>query len=711
MTRIILRSSAALLALASAAVAAAQQAEGDRAPVAEGPNARTTSYDAGFFAQFAPRSALDIVRRVPGFTLDLGNSDVRGFAGAAGNVVFNGARPSSKSDSLESILARIPASRVAKVEVGAGALYGAEYAGKTQVLNLILSAEGGFDATVTAAGRRLYTGYLNRDISGSALIKRGASSINLSAGTGRNRQVEEGTDVLTRLSDGAEFEARRKVNSYFNRDPYLSGSYALERAQDKAIRANIRWGPSRFDLTQRNRVSELGEARHDDSLIQKYRTPVFEVGGDITRPLAGGAIKLVGLATRRKRNNFDAYIARDRLLSEGGREVGGFEQSQESKLNETIAKLGWTRSNVFGLTFEAGVEGALNTLDNDLSLFVINQNGDRVRRDLPIDQAKVKERRGELYVNAGRNLTPALRVDGGLRYEFSTLNVSGDATAERSLRFFKPNLAIDWKPGGGWHTRFSIRRTVAQLNFYDFISFAELSNDRVSGGNANLLPQRTWEVRGTLDRPIFGDGLIKLDAGIDRVSLLQDQILTDDGFSAPGNLGTGKRRFVSLQIDAPLQRFGLTGTRLKLNGQLQHTRVNDPISGTNRNFSDFFPDWEWGVELRRDAGAFSYGLTVNHRDRFSFFRADEIDTNYNGGPYGTAFVEWRPAARTSLTLDVDNVLNTTGERERLFFDPNRSSPEPIEREKRVRNRHVSFGLTLKQTFGRSSPSAGVALPN
>jgi hypothetical protein len=33
---------------------------------------------------------------------------------------------------------------------------------------------------------------------------------------------------------------------------------------------------------------------------------VFELGGDVTRPLAGGAIKLVGLATRRKRDNFDA---------------------------------------------------------------------------------------------------------------------------------------------------------------------------------------------------------------------------------------------------------------------------------------------------------------------------------------------------------------------------------------------------------------------
>ncbi len=191
--------------------------------------------------------------------------------------------------------------------------------------------------------------------------------------------------------------------------------------------------------------------------------------------------------------------------------------------------------------------------------------------------------------------------------------------------------------------------------------------------------------------------------------MLQDQILTEDGSSAPGNLGTGKRRFAAISIDAPLQSLGLSGTRLKINGQLQRTRVLDPISGELRNFSNFFPDWQWGVELRRDAGAFSYGLSVNDRDRFSFFRANEIDSGFNGQPYGTAFVEYRPGGRTSVTLDVDNLFNTTGERERLFFHPNRTSPDPVVREFRERNRHLSFALTLKQSFG-SSGGGGVAQP-
>jgi hypothetical protein len=691
--------SAAAGALFGAPALAQNSPQGDEPAAAPAQSARTTSYDAGFFAQFAPRNAYDIAQRVPGFALDLGDQNARGFAGAAGNVVINGARPSSKSESLQSTLQRIPAGRVLRVEVGPGDLFGSDYAGKSQVLNVIMTAAGGIDGNVTASARRWFTGYVNTDISASALIRRGQSSINLSAGTGRNRQDEEGTDTIVANPSGAPIVHRRKYNQYFNKDPYVSASWALERAQDDAFRANVRWGPSSFDLVQDNRVTPAVGAPHDDNLIQTYRFPSFEVGGDITRPLAGGALKFVGLATRRSRDTFDGSIVRSGLLENNPTVVGGSEQFQDTKQGETIGRVSWTRSNLGGLSVEVGGEAVYNTLDSDVRLFLIDAAGNRNRLDLPIDQAEVKEKRGEVYVRVGKTFSPALRVDAGINYEMSKLTVTGDANEERTLKFFKPSLSVDWTPGGGWRTRLAIRRTVAQLNFLDFISIAEISNDRVNGGNAELQPQRTWELRGTVEKPILGDGLVKLDLGHDRISMLQDQILTDEGFSAPGNIGSGKRSFVQLNVDAPLSSFGLTGTRLKLFGELQRTKVHDPISDQSRRFSDFFPEWQWRVELRRDSGAFSYGFTVNDRDRFSFFRSDEIDTNWNGGPYGTAFVEYRPGPRTAITLDIDNMFNTHAYRERTFFTPNRTNLTPSSVELRERNRHIGVGLTLKQTFG------------
>ena len=676
-----------------------------------GQASRVTSYDAAFFAQYAPRTALDITQHVPGFTLDLGNSqgangqDVRGFAGTAGNVVLNGARPSTKAETLDTTLSRIPAGRVIRVEVGPGDLYGSDYAGKSQVLNVILSKEAGFDANMTASAKRWFTGYVNTDIQGSAVWRRGGTTINVSGGTGRNRQLEEGTDELTDVATGALLEQRRKHNSYFNKNPFLAAAWASESAPDKVIRLNARWQPNTFDLFQSNRVTPTGAPVHDDNLIQTYSDPVIEIGGDITRPLAGGAIKFVGLATRRKRDDVDQYIQHDGLLENIAVVNGGFEQSVNAQRNETIGRISWTRSNVLGFSFEAGAEAAYNTLDDKVDLFSIDPDGGKVRIDLPIAHATVKEKRGEIYINVGRNLSPTLRIDGGVNYEFSNLTVSGDATADRTLKFLKPNLTLDWKPGGGWHTQFSVRRTVAQLNFYDFISFGDLSTKRVTGSNADLVPQRTWEFRATVEHPILGDGLFKLDTGYDLISKLQDQILIFDeagnAFSGPGNLGTGKRYFATLTLDAPLGRLW-KGLRVKFDGTLQRTRVDDPITHEPRNFSGFFPTWQWDLSVRRDSGAWSYGFDFNDNKRITFYRTDEFDTNMNRGAYMTAFIEFRPSSRTAINFSVDNALSTHAARERILFRPNRAEPDVVLDEFRDRNRHRSFQITLKQSFGGAS---------
>src|SRR4029453_11748916 len=111
-----------------------------------------------------------------------------------------------------------------------------------------------------------------------------------------------------------------------------------------------------------------------------------------------------------------------------------------------------------------------------------------------------------------------------------------------------------------------------------------------------------WEVPRAAEHPLLGDGVIKLDLGLDRVSKLQDRILVFDdegkGFDAPGNLGTGKRSFAELTVDAPLGKLW-SGLRAKFTGTIQRSRVEDPISGEKRSFSGYFPDWEWRIDIRR----------------------------------------------------------------------------------------------------------------
>lgn len=610
--------------------------------------------------------------------------------------MFNGARPSSKAEGLNTILSRIPSARVVRVEVGPGSLYGSDYAGRSQVLNIILSEDSGIDGTLTASVSRQWTGNVVPNLSGSAIIKRGKHAFTIAAGTGLDDRLDEGTDIITDPMTGERLEKRRKLNHYRPRGPYASLGWALEEGADKSIHLNGRFQRFSEDFIQINRVYPTGEDPRSDRLFMWAKSPGYELSGDVTRPLAGGAIKFVALTNRRHRENLDTVEVRD-----DDEVVGGFEQGSESQNNETIGKVSWTRSNLEGFSVEAGAEAALNTLDYSNDLYLLSAGGLRDRIDLPLDQATVKEKRGEFYVKAGKQLSKAVRLDAGLNYEISDLSVRGDTTADRSLKFLKPSLTLDLKPGGDWHAQFIARRTVAQLNFFDFISAAELSNDRVNGGNANLQPQRAWEFRATIDHPLLGKGVAKLDLGYDHISMLQDRILTEEGYDAPGNLGTGKRMFAALTLDAPLDVWGLKGVRARLFGQVQRTRVNDPISGETRRFSNFFPAWQWNAELRRDAGKFAYGFNLSDRDRFSFFRANEVDSNWNGGPFATAFVEYRPDPRSTVTFQADNLFTTRGLRSREFTFPNRGFDGPNLNEFRERNSHMTLTLQLKRTFGGS----------
>jgi hypothetical protein len=659
---------------------------------APGPGGRTV-YQAAYFSQFAPSNALQIVERVPGFTLELGDQEVRGFGQAAGNVVINGQRPSSKSDTLETILARIPASRVARVEVGPGDLFGSEFSGRPQVVNVVTTAGGGLAGTFNGQLRRTYTGRVEPDVTVSALLRRGKSSFNASAGYQAFPTTEEGFDRVTELPGGRLLEYREKVNRISDRTAFVSGAWEHNGGDNRTAHLNFRVSRNWFDLVQTNAVFPAGGPVRNDLLTQDYDRRDYELGGDVTRPLWGGGLKLIGLATRRNRRAVDTSL--NRVLSVV---TGGVVQDLDNQRDERVARLVWNRSNLGGWSLETGVEGVINKLDSDVNIFRIDAAGAQTRIDLPVDQAVVKEYRGEAFVNAGKALSKTLRLDVGLTYEASRLTVSGDAQAERVLKFLKPKASLDYRDESGWHAQLSVKRTVAQLNFEDFISTAELTNDRVNGGNADLVPQRAWEFLATLEQPILGDGVVKVEAGYNRISLVQDRIPTPEGFDAPGNLGNGRMFILKSTIDAPLARFGIKGGRLTIHSSLIDTSVEDPYTRRERHFSGYNL-YSANASFRQDLGKWAYGATFYVNAPTFFFRQNEIDKPHGSNPYVQAFVEYRPSKQTTVTFNLDNATDAPAFRERTFFTPDRRNPFPHQFELRHRNKHIIPSIGIKHSFG------------
>jgi hypothetical protein len=650
-------------------------------------------YEAAFFQPFSPANALQIVERVPGFNFDEGDDEVRGFSQAAGNVVINGQRPSSKSETLETVLTRIPASSVLRVELASGEQFGSDYAGKPQVVNIVLSGAGGLAGTAEATLYREFTGAIIPEGSASALIRRGPSTFNVAVNLRANATTENGTDRLTDLPGGAERELRIKMNRI--KEPYATGSvsWALEDGDNRSAHLNASYGAGAFILNQTSHVIPRGAPERDDTLYNNYYARTIELGGDVTRPLAGGGIKLVGLITRRKRDRDDIAT----LMTTAGTALGGVSQNQKDWREESVARLSWTHPKLAGWTVEFGAEGALNRLESKVNLVQTDGAGNKTAVDLPIDDAVVKEYRGEVFANAGRALTRGIRLDLGVTYEASRLTVTGDAQAKRSLQFLKPKATIDWR-SGVWHGQFTAQRTVAQLAFEDFISGADLGSDRVNGGNAELLPQRAWEFLASVDRPVLGDGRVKLDVGYNAVSLVQDRVPTPQGFDAPGNLGSGTEFIVRGNLDLPLGTVGVTGGRLSLYGSYVETSVRDPYTLRKRPFSGnslFY----FTANFRQDLGRFAWGLELEGNTSYTNYRRDETDELVGLMPQLDAFVEYRPTSKWTVVLGARNLTDAAVSRGRDFYTPDRRSPDPVIHEDRLRSTHVLGYITVKHSFG------------
>ena len=73
-----------------------------------------------YFERFSPQTAADMVRNIPGFSLEDGREQ-RGFGQGGANVLINGRRVSGKSNGTIDALGRVAAASVIRIEIVDGA--------------------------------------------------------------------------------------------------------------------------------------------------------------------------------------------------------------------------------------------------------------------------------------------------------------------------------------------------------------------------------------------------------------------------------------------------------------------------------------------------------------------------------------------------------------------------------------------------------------
>lgn len=652
----------------------ADQADRGATPTSGQPDAErhegVTVYRPDFFAASRPNTALDMINRLPGFQLDAGNS-ARGFAGTAGNILIDGKRPASKSDTVDSVVSRIPASQVERIEVIRGGAPGIDMQGRSVVANVVVRAGDATQQTLTVrtdwflqSGDNLpaFTYQTTRTV--------GPRTFDVSAGLGTSLDDSQGRGQrIRRDASGQVLYVESAGTEASGRPLSLRGSVKTPLMRGE-LRANGTLGRSNFKDEDHFRRSGV-----ETDVVGKTVSTTGEVGLNYTRPLTPAlALELVGLQKLGK----SEFISNARENTD--REIFTSLADTGESILRGVLRL--KRSET--LSFEGGGEIAYNFRDGQTAF---TSNGESV--DLPNSDVLVEEKRGEAFITATWRPLPSLGVEAGSRFEVSTISASGEANNERSFFYPKPRLLMTWTPSPSTTARLRLEREVGQLNFGDFVATANLTDGRIVAGNPELEPDKTTVAEVAFERRFWDKGAIGFTVAHGQITDAIDRLpirvrpdpdpgpsAPDDIFDAPGNIGDGIYHQVKLNFTLPLGRFGVPGGELKITDSIVHSEVTDPTTGEGRRVSGQRPE-DLRIEFRQDVPRFklTYGGTYLGGFEETYFRFNEI-TQIDLDRYFAVFVDFKPDSRTSFLVSLENAGRFLLGRERRVYDGPRNT-EPL----------------------------------
>jgi len=699
MTKTIWLATAALSVLAGPAMAQTTPTQSPtpesaaQSPVPTGPAQSAPEVDAAqqgvlvfepaFFADSRPDTALDMIARLPGFGLDTGNTGTRGFAGAAGNVLIDGDRPSSKSDSLDQVLRRISADSVERIELIRGGAPGIDMQGQSVVANVVLRRTVTVERVLEFNNYIYPDGYIGPIIAGQYSRREGDNSIegSISATTDRTDGTGEGfrrrydpSGALIQDADLILWDRFRNVRGTGAiQRPFAGGKLKVngllawntnENSQDVLIRSGP--GVDSFNDEESDSInSELG----------------LNWTGDLS-PRTG--LELVGL----QRYSTEDYVG----VSESGPNSSTFMADATSGESIGRAVLRFRPNERWA--FESGGEVAYNFLDSSTAY---EENG--VAIPLPSSSVKVEELRGEAFGQATWRPSPKLTFEAGLRVEVSEISQSGDSDLTKSFVYPKPRVQLTWTPWTGHQFRFRAEREVGQLDFGDFVASADIDIGQVEGGNPDLEPDKTTILEAVYERRFWGEGVLELSAAHGEVEDVIDIIPLVGGFDGVGNIGDGSFDQYQIRLTLPMDKLGIPNARLQARGSWAHTEVTDPLTGETRRFQGN-QAFGCGVAFNHDlqGGKYSYGFDHGcNVDKGRLFRVREIRAFYNE-PFVTLYGQWKPSSDTTIRLDIGNATDRENGYDRdIYAGPRDVAPVAFREVRRTKMSPWLF-LQMRKSF-------------
>jgi len=688
------------LALGVAAPALAQDT-GDAAPPtpavvpppADGTPAAATEqkivYTPLDFAQYAPRSALDMLQQVPGFNIQESFGQGRGLGEATGNVLLNGERVSSKSDSVTQRLSRIAAANVIRIEFVDGATL--DIPGLSgRVANIITGKEA-----AGVRGQFEWSPQLPTDFAGfrwagaraSLTGTRGPVAFTFAVD---NNPFYGGTGGPNRITDrfGA-VEERFSETWNVSHAPKIGTQLRIDGPGSSVANLSASWQWSWSDSTEDERVIAAPGA---PALVEALRSHSsghnYEIGGDFEFALGPGRLKLIGLESFRT----SAFSTELTVDPDSGAPRTGSRFTQASDSGERIGR-GEYRWKMLGGDVQLSGEAAFNRLGNVAGLALLRPSGEFVAIPFPSGSGGVTEDRYETILSFGRPLAANLSLQLSIGGEYSKLAQTGADALSRSFKRPKGSFSLAWAPLDGLDVSLKGARKVGQLNFGDFLADVNLSNNNTNESNNELRPQQSWEFDLEIGKSLGPWGRVTANLFYDGIEDYVAIVPLPRGGEAVGNIASARSYGLSLNSTVRLEPLGFRGAKLDIDAQVRESRLLDPVTGGTRRFDRFQPrnlsvalrhdvpgsDWAWGASFRTTAFE-------------PYYRLAEVGLDYSLRDAFGAFVEHKDVFGLTLQARLNNILEQDAVLDRFVYaGPRNRSPVLFhEARRREVGRIVSF---------------------
>jgi hypothetical protein len=669
-------------------------AQDDQQPAPAAANGDAQVFEPAYFAQFAPRNALDMVDRIPGFSISGGNDQgQRGLGQATQNVIVNGERLSSKSESVRDQLRRIPATDVVRIEILDG--NATSIPGLTgQVANVVYTSNGSsgqFEWTTGFRPHNTEAQLFGGEI--SVIGSSGALDYTVSLSNENNRFGADGPVSITDR-DGALIESQySKLSGKFD-NPKISTAFSYDFGGDVTANLNLSYGSDFFSRKEpETAIDSAGVTRTREALVEEDG-PEYELGGDIQFPFGPGSLKLI-LLERFERDNYSSTVI-DRLSDDSP--PRGFRFEQTNGAGERIGRLEYDWK-LWGADWQLSGEAAFNRLDRRSRLFELAPGGEFVQLAFPQGNGGVTEDRYDASLSISRSLSSTLSVQVIGAMEFSTIEQTGFAANSRSFKRPKGSVAATWKPRDDFDISVTLAKRVSQLSFGDFLASVSLNNDNQNGGNNELVPYQSYNVEIEANKTFGAWGSLKLEARKAWFEDFIDWFPLPGGGEARGNIGDADRLHLQANATINLDPLGFRGARLDLEVVKRDMNVIDPFTGLNRPFS-YDQEGSFEIDFRHDVPGtdWAWGANLDHFDQAPYARRFEIGREWEGKVFGSLFIEHKDVLGLTVRARANNLLGARDYFRRTVFDGPR--PEGAVRFEEYRSRRIGpiFRLTVSGDF-------------